>query len=157
MKSMASVSRRLALLSVHPEFADKILTGEKTVELRRRRLRLALGDALLLYSTLPCGNLVGLAWVDSVVALPTATLWHRVANCARVDRARFNAYFSGRSEGVGIFLVNPIRFRQPIPLWRMRKIWPGFHPPQTIRFFNWDDTEALGLPELTVALSRRAA
>ena len=38
----------ILLLSIKPEYADKILAGKKTVELRRVRTRLEAGDLALL-------------------------------------------------------------------------------------------------------------
>jgi predicted transcriptional regulator len=147
---------KLVLLSIHPQFVEKILLGEKRVELRRRKPRIDTGDAVLIYSTNPVGKLAGMACVDSVVTLSVSSLWSQVRGCAGVSRSDFDTYFSGLEQGIGIFLTDTIRFRKPIPLWRLRQLWPGFHPPQSFRYFDWQQVAMLRIPEIAPTLARRA-
>lgn len=57
----------ILLLSIKPEYADKILAGKKTVELRRVRTRLEAGDLVLVYVTSPQQNLVASLEVERVI------------------------------------------------------------------------------------------
>ena len=45
--------KNFLLISIKPEYAQKILDGEKTVELRKTRTRLKPGDIVLVYVSSP--------------------------------------------------------------------------------------------------------
>ena len=56
------------LLSIHPEYAEKIFDGTKRVELRRVRPRLQNGDLVIVYVSSPVKAVCGAFRVDNVVA-----------------------------------------------------------------------------------------
>jgi len=116
------------LLSVKTEFADKIFDGRKTIELRRRRPRVELGDYLVIYVPTPCKGIVGVASVDQVVEARLGTLWRKVRHGCGVTYTEFRAYFAETSTGYGIFLSRPARFTSSLALDTIREIEPGFTP-----------------------------
>lgn len=140
------------LLSVHPRFADAIFAGVKRVELRRRLPRVT--DAVVMYATSPTMALVGSFTVESVVRLPLGPLWRQVRDVAGVTRAEYLDYFDGLAEGVGIFVGDVVRFNQPVLLAKLRRLWPGFHPPQG---FLYLDDSAVDLLRSSSTQCRRAA
>lgn len=133
----------MLLLSIQPRFADAILAGTKTVELRRQVPRVAPGDEVLVYSTIPTGAVIGLFTVEEVVKMPLRELWRRSGPVAGVSRGEFNAYFSGLETGVGIHIQRVRRFESPVSLITLRNLWPGFHPPQSFRYLDTSEVEAL--------------
>ena len=50
---------RVTLLSVRPRFAEALLNGTKTAEIRRRRANIPDGSLCLLYASAPVRALVG--------------------------------------------------------------------------------------------------
>jgi predicted transcriptional regulator len=56
-----TIGARTLLLSLRPRFADAILAGAKTVELRRRPINARPGTAILLYASRPMMAIVGTA------------------------------------------------------------------------------------------------
>lgn len=157
MKSISTEGDEFILLAIRPEFVNKILIGEKTVELRRRLPQRACGRTLLIYETLPVGELAGLAYVEAVEQLPLEILWAKSRRKACVSRDQFDDYFAGARMGVGIFISNAVRLARPVPLWRLRQLWPGFHPPQAHRYLDRRQIGDLALPEVPAAKIRRAA
>ena len=146
----------MLLLSIHPRFADAILAGTKTVELRRRVPRVAKGDQVLVYSTMPVAAVIGLFTVEQVVKAQLGPLWRRTRAIAAVTRDEFNSYFDGVEMGVGIWVGSVESFRTPIPLWTLRQLWPGFHPPQGFRYLKPQEVSAL-LKESSDCVSRSRA
>lgn len=146
----------MLLLSIHPRFADAILAGTKTVELRRRVPRVAKGDQVLVYSTMPVAAVIGLFTVEQVVESQLEPLWRRTRTIAAVTRDEFNSYFVGLEMGVGIWVGSVKSFRTPIPLWTLRQLWPGFHPPQGFRYLKPHEITAL-LNETSTCVSRSRA
>jgi predicted transcriptional regulator/DNA-binding Xre family transcriptional regulator len=125
---------RDVLFSIRPVHAAKILTGSKTVELRRRFANAVTpGTLALIYSTSPTSALTGSARIKAVQCTDLTTLWktHRKAAC--LDRSDFEAYFTGLERGYAIILDSPRPLERPVGLTELRKRF-GFEPPQSYQY-----------------------
>lgn len=125
---------RDVVLSIRPQHAEKILTGDKTVELRRRFVgEVGAGSLALIYTTSPVRALTGSAEIQEVQKLPVKDLWqrHRVAAC--LPRGDFDAYFEGLEYGYAILLSRPKQLVRPVELAELRKRF-GFAPPQSFQY-----------------------
>lgn len=140
---------RIVLMSIQPLFAERILAGEKSVELRRTRPNLRRGDRILIYVTSPIMELRGLAAVASVVGRPTRQLWAEVKRDAGMTENEFSDYFRGAELGYGIYLDSITSVSTPLSLKELRLRWGRFHPPQTYKYLS--TTEIEQLPELASA------
>jgi predicted transcriptional regulator/DNA-binding XRE family transcriptional regulator len=122
------------VFSIHPGHADKILTGEKTVELRRKFTEeFEPGGLAMIYSTSPIKALTGVAKIQDVQRLKLPTLWkeHRSKFCVRKDD--FDSYFSGLERGYAIILNAAQPLPRPIYLHELRARC-GFAPPQSFQY-----------------------
>ena len=125
---------RDVLFSIRPVHAEKILTGSKTVELRRRfASAVTPGTLALIYSTSPTSALIGSAKIKAVHCTDLPTLWktHRKAVC--LDKSDFEAYFAGLERGYAIILDSPRPLERPVGLMELRKRF-GFEPPQSYQY-----------------------
>lgn len=128
--------KRDVLLSIRPEFASKILTGEKTVELRRRFPTEAVtGATAIIYSSSPVQAIVGYARIDDVLALTVKQIWQRYGKSACISKKRFDAYFEGLDRGFAIILGDVIEFENSIKAEELREDF-DFIPPQSFRYLN---------------------
>jgi predicted transcriptional regulator len=143
------ITDQILFLSIHPRFLDRILTGEKTVELRRQRPRDVTGQQVVLYATTPEKQLKGIARVTEIRSLPPQTLWPVVQHQAYVTQDEYQRYFEGSDQAVGIFLADAIAFEHPLSLESLRQAWPGFQPPQGFRYLTAEQRQLIG--SLTVA------
>jgi predicted transcriptional regulator len=84
-----------AIISIHPDYADAILAGTKTIELRRRLPELPPGMRLWIYATRPTGAVVGFVTIEEVARAHPATIWKKHHTGTSVDYASFKAYFNG--------------------------------------------------------------
>lgn len=118
-----------AMISIHSDHAANIVSGMKTVELRRRFMSLPLGSRLWIYSTLPVGALVATATIVAIDYDSPHNLWVRYKSEAAVSKNLFFKYFGGCDLGCAILLdsVEPI---SPVPLDSIRKIRGVEHIPQ---------------------------
>lgn len=140
----------MLLLSIHPRFANAIFAGMKKVELRRRAPRLAQGDEVLVYSTVPTAAVIGSFTVNEVIKVRLEPLWRRTRGIAAVTRDEFRSYFEGLETGVGICVGQVRPFQSPISLWALRNLWPGFQPPQGFRYLTPEEVSTvLGLARST--------
>ena len=131
------------LLSVHPRFAEGILAGSKRVELRRRLPHVAEKASAVVYETSPTMALVGSFNIESVVRLPLGPLWRQVRDIAGITHAEYLEYFDGLATGVGIFIGDCVRFNRHVPLSELRRMWPGFRPPQGFLYLDQSALESL--------------
>ena len=125
---------RDVLFNIRPVHAEKILTGSKTVELRRRFANAVTpGTLALIYSTSPTSALIGSAKIKAVHCTDLPTLWktHRKAVC--LDKSDFEAYFAGLERGYAIVLHSPCPLERPVGLTELRKRF-GFEPPQSYQY-----------------------
>ncbi len=127
---------RILLLSVRPEYADKIFEGIKEVELRRTRPRLCEGDLVIVYASSPKKALIGAFEVKKVIQKPLEDLWSEVQEKAGISYEDFCFYYKGLSVGCGIFLSKPSYFHEPVNLERLRQEWDNFRPPQSYRYLK---------------------
>ena len=125
---------RDVLFSIRPAHAEKILTGNKTVELRRRfASAVTPGTLALIYSTSPTSALTGSAKIKAVQCTDLRTLWktHRKGAC--LDKSDFEAYFAGLERGYAIILNSARPLERPVGLTELRKRF-GFEPPQSYQY-----------------------
>ena len=128
------------LMSIKPKYADRIISGDKRVELRRRKpINIGKGTIVLLYVSVPVQSITGAFWVDSIVEKPTGQLWKLVKDTASVTRDEFEKYFTGALLGVGIFFSKFILFPEPILLHTFNKNNIPFHPPQGFRYVSIEE------------------
>ena len=133
---------RALVLSLKPRFAEAILTGNKTVELRRIMPRITIPTLALLYATGPERSLVGTCIVHSVARLPIDVLWRRHGAKTALAKSEFEAYLTGRDEGVALFLERPDRLPAPVPLHALRRAG-NFRPPQSLAYVRHDQRQRL--------------
>jgi predicted transcriptional regulator len=118
------------LISLKPRHVESILTGSKTVELRRRRLHVEPGTIVWMYATAPVSALLGCARVESIVSASPSAIWSKFKSQAGISKVEFDDYFFG-SETAHALLLTDIRvMTHPLQLVRMRQLVKGFHPPQ---------------------------
>jgi predicted transcriptional regulator len=120
-----------AIISIHPCYADAILDGTKTIELRRRIPELANGTRLWIYATRPVAAVVGVVTITDVNRAHPRAIWQKHKNAAGVDHASFKEYFFGAQEAVAILLAAAKRVG-PITIEQLREIRDSFHPPQVL-------------------------
>ena len=131
-----------AIISIHPNYADEILAGRKTIELRRRVPELPSGTRLWIYATRPTGAVIGVATIQEVARAHPATIWKKHRDGAGVDHASFKAYFNGAQQAVAIILA-AVRHVGPITIDQLREIRDRFHPPQVLTLLTASEAKAL--------------
>ena len=120
-----------AIISIRPPFAEAILAGDKTVELRRRIPPVEVGARLWIYATRPVASIVGVAIIDTIFRGTPDAVWETYSDRTAINRNEFDRYFDGAREAIGIRLSKVQRI-QPIDIGQLRVWRKGFHPPQVL-------------------------
>ncbi len=133
-------------VSLRPRFANALLSGHKTVELRRTRpAAAAAGQLVLLYASSPDRQLIGTAIVVAVHVGSPDEIWSEHGDSTGVSRPEFDRYFEGASLAVAIVVSEAKALVRPRPLAELRRRWRGFRPPQSFRYVEAADIAALAL------------
>lgn len=139
---MIDGDRRL-ILSIRPPYAEAILTGRKSVELRRTRPRVSVPTEALIYASSPKRALVGTCRVERVEELTIARLWKETRAAAAIAESDFRRYFEGTNTGFALHLSSALRLASPIGLAQLRENVDGFNPPQSFRYLPVGDSDQL--------------
>lgn len=132
--SAAALPKRDVLVSIRPFYADKIVKGIKTVELRRRFTDdLGPGAFALIYSTSPVQAIIGSVSIKSIHHISVKEIWNKYSVAACVDKQDFDNYFSGLGKGYALVLGSVRRFRTAIKAAELSERF-GFVPPQSFRY-----------------------
>jgi predicted transcriptional regulator len=128
----------VALLSIHPQYAESILDGRKRVEFRKsgftRNVR-----HVIIYSTQPVGAVVGIFETEEIVSKKPEDLWEEFAPVGGIDRSDFHNYYKGRNIGFSIKIKRARRLSHPVSLETLRVK----RPPQNFNYIDWELFEAL--------------
>jgi predicted transcriptional regulator len=122
-----------AIFSLQQVFVTAFLAGEKCIELRRKAPSLAVGSHIWFYSKLPVGKIVASARLQSVAILPIEQIWAEHQHDISLDREHFDGYLAGLSEAAIMSFDKFSSLSEPIDLETLRRIEPGFQPPQFFR------------------------
>jgi len=135
---MSSKNNQLLLISVKPQYARKIFSGEKTVELRKSAPRKANKDSLLLiYVTSPVKELWGICKIDEIISNNPMDLWDEIGDKTGISKKEYSAYYKKSNNAYGIKLKDIKNFLDnPIKLTLLKDLIPGFAPPQTYRYID---------------------
>lgn len=104
------------LLSIKPEYAEKILNGTKRFEYRRALYRNKDVRAVVIYATKPVGMVVGEFEVGGLMSDDPESLWASTKKHSGITKQFFMSYFENRGMAFAIKVANPIRYDKPRPL-----------------------------------------
>lgn len=100
-----------AVFALRPKWADLILSGAKTVEIRRSRMNRMIGR-MLIYRT-GTGLIVGEVRVKGMHAAPPETIRREYGGAACLTEKEFDEYVKGADRLYAYRLENPIRYGKP--------------------------------------------
>jgi predicted transcriptional regulator len=144
---MPNSPRNALLISVKPRFADALLSGSKTVELRRVAPKSAApGDLVLLYASSPRRELVGQARVKTIVTASATQIWVDAGDRTGLTRDEFDAYFEDCTAAVAIHLEDVEELASARTLSDIRHLCAGVSPPQSFRYLSPTQVDALVPP-----------
>ena len=127
---------RMIVLSLKPRFAEAILAGTKTVELRRTTPKIEVPTRALLYASTPVRALLGSCIITSVNSVPLSDLWREFGSRADLPYHEFKRYFEGVEVGTALTLDYQRPLPRKVPLRDLRAKRRGFRPPQSFSYVD---------------------
>jgi predicted transcriptional regulator len=122
----------VALIAIHPRYAEAILDGSKEVEFRRASYA-SRATHVALYATSPVRRIVGVFAVNGVDRGTPAEVWSRHSGHGGVSKAEFSDYFAGAPIATAICVGEARRLGDPLSL---ATLDPSMTPPQSVKYLN---------------------
>lgn len=129
-------TKQALFLSLKPSFAEMIMSGDKTVELRRIRPRALPGTMAFIYASSPVMELIGTSIIEEISIATPREIWRLHGPATGLKWRGLTDYFHDVDHGVAISLGTPTRFEQPVSLERVRGYLGESAPPQSFRYIN---------------------
>jgi predicted transcriptional regulator len=104
------------LLSIKPEYAERIFEGTKRFEFRRVGFKQAGVKTVVVYATLPVGKVIGEFTVGRIIESSPSDLWEKTKEHSGISRELFHSYFAGRESAIAIGVHRPKRYRRPLSI-----------------------------------------
>lgn len=134
---------RNVIISIKPEFALRIIEGEKTIELRRRfPTNEVKGGIAIIYASSPIQKIIGYVVISEVEKLPVSQIWDIYSKEMCVKKRFFKEYFKGLTEGFAIKLSKPVKLTRPFDIKQLKATYK-FSAPQSYRYAPAKILEAL--------------
>ena len=110
------------IIPIKQEYAEKILTGEKTVEFRRRFNPIYRKRAIVFYITDPIKQVHFYAVIKRVFKGTVDDLWTCYRKEGAIEKSVFDEYFQNCSTGYAIVLEQITELKRPFELEDLKNI-----------------------------------
>lgn len=97
------------LISIKPEYVNRILNGTKKYEYRRMLAKKDV-SSLIIYSTWPVMEIVGEVEVVGTIEMAPSSLWEKTKKEAGISRKKYREYFKGRKKACAYVLGTVIKY-----------------------------------------------
>lgn len=122
-------------IAVKPEYAKKLISGEKDIELRKTKPHVQAGDYAIIYASAPAKVVLGYGKIKRIILCSPQEMWANFSTRLGIKEQDFLVYYSGSDKSVGIEF-EMIKSINPISLDELRRVDPSFHPPQIYRYVS---------------------
>ena len=121
-----------AILSINPQFVEKILTGEKRYEYRKRVFKQEI-DSVIIYSTKPVGMFVGEFKIEEILHDDIDEIWEKTKEFSGISHDYYKKYFKKKGTAYALKLKDLLIYEKPIC---PTEIIPNFKPPQSFCYIK---------------------
>ena len=118
------------LLSIKPEFANKIFDGTKKFEFRRSIFKNQAVNTVVVYASAPVSKVIGEFEIETVIKKGLNELWNQTKDYSGISKSYYDVYFTGKEEGNAIKVKNPTLYKKALNL----KEEFGMVPPQSFAY-----------------------
>lgn len=120
------------LLSIKPEFAEKIFDGSKRYEFRRSLFKNKDISTIIVYASSPVQKVIGEFDIDQILNDEIQTLWNHTKEYSGISEERFYEYFTNLDKGFAIKIKETRRYKKAKSL----KEDYNLNPPQSFLYLK---------------------
>lgn len=118
------------LMSIKPEFANKIFEGTKKYEFRRAIFKNPDITTILVYSSSPVQKVIGEFEIEGILNFDLESLWRKTKKHSGISEEYFFEYFGDKELGYAIKIKTFKKYRKPLCI---RKDFKAI-PPQSFLY-----------------------
>lgn len=101
-----------AILSIKPVFVERIKTGEKKYEYRRKIFKKEV-DSIIVYVSSPIKKVIGELVIEDILNDEIYSLWENTKKNSGTDEEFFFKYFNKVEKGYAIKIKKFIKYKKP--------------------------------------------
>jgi predicted transcriptional regulator len=120
------------LLSIKPEYSQKIFSGEKKYEFRRRRPKSTV-EVVIVYESSPIRNIVGGFTVKRIHSGSPNAIWEKCKRSSGINKDDYMNYCEGLSVVYAFEIEETFKFEKPMNPFEMMS---AFKPPQSFLYLD---------------------
>ena len=115
------------VLSIKPEFANKIFDGTKKFEFRKVIFKNPNITTVIVYASSPVQQVIGEFEIDEIFSFDPDEIWEKTKKYSGITKDFFYEYFANREVAHAIKIKSTKRYKKPL------SIRENFHviPPQS--------------------------
>ena len=119
------------VLSIKPEFADKIFNGTKKFEFRRAIFKNKDIKTVIVYASAPVKIVIGEFEIEEIISQDIDTLWRLTGDYAGISQEYFYQYFANRHRGHAIRIKKAVKYKQS----KCLRTDFNLSPPQSFAYY----------------------
>lgn len=104
------------LLSIKPQFAEKIFNGTKKFEFRKSIFKNNKVKNVVVYASSPVQKVIGEFEIEEILMDNPATLWELTHKLSGITKEYYNQYFTVRDTAYAIKINRTIKYNKPLNL-----------------------------------------
>ena len=120
------------LLSIKPEYVERIFAGTKRYEFRRVIFKSRSVKTVVVYTTSPVQKVIGEFDIDTILSDTPERIWRRTSSFSGISKKALMAYFGDKTTVYAIKVKEPRRY--PVPL-DLQEAFDTF-PPQSFVYIQ---------------------
>jgi len=101
------------VLSIKPEFANKIFEGTKQFEFRRAIFKNEKVKTVIVYASSPVRQVIGEFEIEKIINHDIDTLWRLTQDFSGTTENYFYQYFANKDKGFAIKIKKPKKYKRP--------------------------------------------
>jgi len=119
-------------LSIKPEYAERIFSGQKKYEFRRAIFKNRNVTHVVVYASAPIRKVIGEFQVINIIHDDVRALWDETGSAAGIPMSKFFDYFFNRDEGYAIEIGKAQKYEHSFSL---EEVY-GLTPPQSFVYLK---------------------
>lgn len=112
------------LLSIKPEFAEKIFEGSKMFEYRKTIFKNPDIKKVIVYASSPLQLVIGEFEIEHIINSDINNLWEQTSKGSGITKAFFLNYFNNKKTGYAIKIKSVKRYAKPLNLKEKYNVLP---------------------------------
>lgn len=120
------------LMSIKPEFAEKIFNGTKKYEFRRSLFKNPNVKTIVVYASSPVQRVIGEFEIETILNFEPDILWEKTKDFAGISEEYFFDYFENKLSGFAIKIKKTKRYEKALSLQKEYNA----KPPQSFMYLE---------------------